>query len=117
MKKALSVFVFGVLMAGCAHEPIVDRHGKSEAKYQEDLAECRGYAGQVNTAGETAKHSAVGAAIGTAVGAAIGNSDTAARGLGAGAIAGGSKGFNKAEHRKQRVIYQCMENRGYQVLG
>ncbi len=105
------------LVSGCANEPIIDRHGVSEAQYQADLAECRGYAAQVDTAGETAKHGAIGAAIGTTVGAIIGNSGTAERGLGVGAVTGGSKGFSKAEQRKERVLYRCLKNRGYRVLG
>lgn len=117
MKKLVVAVVAGVWLVGCANDPIVDRHGVSEAQYQADLAECRNYAEQVNTAGETAKHGAVGAAIGTAVGAIIGDSSTAERGLGLGAVSGGTKGFGKAERRKERVLYRCMENRGYRVLG
>lgn len=117
MKRFISMMAAGLVLVGCAHEPIVDRRGVDEARYQADLAECRAYSEQVNTAGETAKHGAAGAAIGTAVGAIVGNSDTAGRGAGVGAVAGGSKGFTRAEQRKQRVMYRCMEKRGYHVLG
>lgn len=106
-----------VACAGCAHEPIVDLKGVSEAQYQADLSECRAYADQVDTTGETAKHGAIGAAVGATVGAVIGNSQTVERGVGVGAIAGGSKGFSKAEQRKERVMYRCLKNRGYRVLG
>ena len=117
MKNILLVGMVAMVCAGCAHEPIVDRKGVNEIQYQADLSECRTYAEQVNTAGETAKHGAIGAAVGATVGAVIGNSDTAGRGAGVGAIAGGGKGFSKAEQRKQRVVYQCLRNRGYRVLG
>ena len=116
MRAVLLVFGLGIV-AGCAHEPIVDRKGVNEAKYQADLSECRAYAAQVNTAGETAKHGAIGAAVGATIGAIIGNSSDAERGVGVGAVAGGSKSFTAAERRKQRVMYRCMKHRGYRVLG
>lgn len=113
------VFSFGVLLflTGCANDPIVDKRGVDESKYQADLAECRYYAGQVDTAGETAKAGAIGAAIGASIGAIIGDSRDVEQGVGIGAVAGGSKGFNKAEHRKEKVMYRCMKSRGYRVFG
>jgi outer membrane lipoprotein SlyB len=104
-------------IAGCANEPIVDRRGVDEYQYQDDLAECRSYASQVNTGAETAKKGAIGAAVGGVVGAAIGNSNDAEQGIGYGALIGGSKGFTEAERRKQKVLYRCMKGRGYRVLG
>ena len=116
---AVTVLTAGLLAlaAGCANEPIIDRRGVDEAKYRADLAECRAYAEEVNTAGETATSGAAGAAIGASIGAILGNSGDAAQGAGVGAVAGGSKGFSKAEHRKERVMYRCLEHRGYKVLG
>ena len=113
------IFSIGMVLfiVGCANDPIVDRRGVDEAKYQADLAECRSYANQVDTAGETAKAGAIGAAIGASIGAIIGDSQDAEQGVGVGAIAGGSKGFSKAEHRKEKVMYRCMKGRGYRVLG
>lgn len=117
MKAAVVTIGTLAILVGCANEPIVDRRGVDEHKYQADLAECRSYAGQVDTVGETAKGGAIGAAIGASIGAIIGDSHDAEQGLGIGAIAGGSKGFSKAEHRKEKVMYRCMKARGYQVLG
>jgi len=117
MNKAIHLFVFFIVMAGCASEPIVDRRGVDESKYQRDLADCRSYASQVDTAGETAKSGAIGAAVGVAVGAIVGNSHDAKRGAGIGAVAGGSRGFNKAEHRKEKIMFRCLQGRGYRVLG
>jgi len=117
LKKLTCVVVLIGLASGCANEPIVDRKGVNEARYQADLTECHSYANQVDTAGETAKHGAIGAAVGATVGAIIGNSSTVERGAGVGAVAGGTKGFTKAERRKQRVLYRCLEQRGYHVLG
>ena len=117
MKAGIFSVVVMVFLAGCASEPIVDRRGVDEVKYEADLAECRSYAGEVDTAGETAKHGAIGAAIGASIGAIIGDSHDAEQGVGIGAIAGGSKGFSKAEHRKEKVMYRCMKSRGYRVFG
>jgi len=47
----------------------------------------------------------------------LGNSDDAEQGAGIGAVAGGAKGFRKAEHRKEKILYRCMETRGYRVFG
>jgi outer membrane lipoprotein SlyB len=105
------------ILAGCANDPIVDKRGVSEAKYQKDLAECRSYAAQANTAGEVVEGAAIGAAVGAAVGAVVGNSDSAKRGAGAGAVTGGAQGGLRAEERKDRVLQRCLKGRGYRVLG
>ena len=34
-----------------------------------------------------------------------------------GAVIGGTKSFNKAESRKERVVNRCLSHRGYKVLG
>ena len=115
MKKLLAIAVLG--LGACAHEPIVDRKGVDEAAYQRDLAECRTYAAEVDTVGETVKGGAVGAVVGGTVGAILGNGHDAGRGAGIGSVAGGGKGLTRSERRKQRVIYRCMEGRGYRVLG
>lgn len=117
MNKAIHLLVFLMVIAGCASEPIVDRRGVDESKYQQDLAECRSYAAQVDTTGETAKSGAIGAAVGVTVGAIVGNSHDAKRGAGLGAVAGGSRGFSKSEHRKEKIMFRCLQGRGYRVLG
>jgi outer membrane lipoprotein SlyB len=115
MRKILPLAVLG--LGACAHEPIIDRKGVDENAYQRDLAECRAYAAEVDTVGETVKSGAVGAAVGGAVGAILGNGHDARRGVGVGTVAGGGKGLTESERRKQRVMYRCMEGRGYRVLG
>lgn len=117
MIKTVMFVSLPLLLMGCANEPIVDRRGVNEAQYQDDLAECRSYASQVDTAGETAKAGAIGVAVGASVGAILGDSHDAEKGAGVGAVAGGAKGFRKAEHRKEKVLHRCMESRGYTVFG
>lgn len=117
MIKAMMFISLPLLLISCANEPIVDRRGVDEVQYQDDLAECRSYSHQVDTAGETAKAGAIGVAIGASVGAILGDSHDAEQGAGVGAVAGGAKGFRKAKHRKEKVLYRCMKSRGYRVFG
>lgn len=117
MAPAFLLVLAGGLLASCANDPIIDKRGVSEAQYQRDLAECRTYAEQVNSGAEVAEGAAIGAAAGAVIGAVIGNSDSAQRGAGAGAVSGGLKGGVRAEDRKERVLFNCLRNRGYKVLG
>ncbi len=63
-----------VLLTACAgsYQPVVDMKGVSPDQYQRDLAECRGYADQVDAAGAGAKDTLLGAGLGAAAGAALG---------------------------------------------
>ena len=115
--SALSALLLLSLATGCAHEPIVDRRGVNEANYQRDLAECRAYAGEVDTMGETIKGGSIGAAVGGVFGAIWGDRHMAERAAGTGAVAGGGKGLQEAEQRKEKVMYRCLKGRGYKVLG
>ena len=115
MKRLLPLSI--LLLAGCAHDPIVDMQGVNQQQYRQDLYECRQYAQQVNTGQEVAKHAAVGAAVGGALGAIVGNHHTAREYGGIGAVTGSAKGARQAERRKQRVLYNCLRGRGYKVLG
>ncbi len=114
MKKLL---VGLLVLAGCANEPIVDTKGVNPAQYQQDLAECREYAARVDTGTAAATGAAVGAAVGGVLGAVIGDSDDAQRGAGVGAVSGGTNAALSAEERKRRVLYNCLRQRGYKVLG
>jgi outer membrane lipoprotein SlyB len=114
---------FGVLLmigliAGCtSHDVIIDTKGVNERQYQQDLAECQVYTGQINTVAEVAENGAVGAAVGGAIGAIVGNRRTAEKIAGVGAVTGSVKGGSRAEHRKQDVLRNCLRGRGYKVLG
>jgi outer membrane lipoprotein SlyB len=115
MKKMLLLFL--LVLAGCAHNPIVDMQGVNRRQYRQDLTECRQYAEQVNVAGETATHGAAGAAVGAALGAIVGDHRTAQKIGGVGAVTGATRGAKKARHRKERVMRNCLRGRGYKVLG
>jgi len=115
--KTLPLLAAVALAAGCASEPIVDRRGVDENAYQRDLAECRAYAQEVDTVGETLKSGAIGAAVGGVFGAIWGDGDVVERAAGTGAVAGGGQGLTEAERRKEKVMYRCLRGRGYKVLG
>ena len=118
MKSALVSIISIIFISGCANDPIVDKRGVDEQKYQEDLAECRSYAEQVNSAAEGAKHGATGAVVGGAVGAILDDRHTSAgEGAAVGAVLGTTRGISKGENRKERVLQNCLKGRGYRVLG
>lgn len=114
---ALAVLVAG----GCASDPIVDMKGVDGTKYQQDLAECRQYADQVDVASGAGTGALLGAGAGAAVGAVVG-AITGAPGTGAaigaagggtsGLFGGGASGYSK----KERVVRNCLRGRGYSVL-
>lgn len=117
MRQTVSCLLGALVLAGCANDPIIDMRGVDEQKYRQDLADCRGYASQVNVAESAAKEAAIGAAVGGLIGAAVGDSETAERIGGAAAVGGAAEGAESAEKRKQRVLHSCMKGRGYSVLG
>ena len=113
----IGLTVFAALLASaCADRPIIDTRGVNMAAYEQDLADCRAYAEQVNTGRKVLTGGAVGAVVGAAVGAAVGNSDTAKRSAGAGAAVGSAKGAGRAHREKETVVRNCLRNRGYAVL-
>ncbi len=110
-------------LAGCArpYQPIVDLKEVNLLAYEQDLAECRALAGQVDVGGETIGAGLVGAAIGAAIGAATG-AVVGAPGTGAafGAAAAGTTGLaSGAAHgvaTQEQVLRRCLDGRGYRVL-
>lgn len=115
-RQQLALFTLPLLLTACASQPIVDTKGVNMIQYQQDLAECETYAQQVQVAGKAATGAVAGAVVGAVVGAAVGNSGTAGRAAGAGAAVGASKGTGRGLHEKQRVVHNCLRNRGYSVL-
>ena len=117
MMKIFYLLVTAMLLTACSSQRIiVDQQGADMSMYNRHLAECRSYAEQVPTGTETAKGAVGGAVIGGALGAIVGNSRDASRGAGAGAVVGGVRGGGKAGHEKDRVVKNCLRNRGYKVL-
>jgi hypothetical protein len=114
-----SIFIFAVVLggiAGCANKPIIDTKGVNMAKYEQDLAECEAYADQVDITRKAAGGAVVGAAVGAVVGAAVGNHETAQKAAGALGTTGAAKGAGRGVAEKDRVVKNCLRNRGYAVL-
>ena len=116
MMKSVYLPAMLLLSACSSQRVIVDRHGTDMSNYDRDLAECRTYAEQVPTGQEVAKGTAGGAVIGGALGAILGDSRDAKRAAGAGALGGAVRGGSRADSEKDRVIKNCLRNRGYKVL-
>ena len=114
MKKLILLLVF---VTGCGEDPTVDTGGRSDTRYQKDLAECRAYADKETAGRKTGEHAAVGVAVGGVFGVVIGNSDSAQKVAGAGAMSGVMLGSAKAEERKEGILHRCLRDRGYKVLG
>ena len=104
------------LLAGCssAPGPIIDTKGVDMAKYRADLADCEGYAEQVQIETGVAKGAAGGAAVGAATGAILGKD--VGEYAGVGAVAGGAKSAVRGDREKSTVVKNCMRYRGYRVL-
>ncbi len=118
MNKILFAVLFvGVVVAtGCARraEVVIDPAGVDMGKYEHDLAECQQIAKQVNQ--KALGGAAGGAVVGGAVGGIIGDSDTAGKGAGVGAVTGAARGAAATNQERQKVVKNCMRNRGYKVL-
>ena len=115
-KRFLFAFVLVFLTACSSQRVIVDQRYSDMSNYSRDLAECQAYADQVPTGEEVAKGTLGGAVVGGAVGAIVGDSGTAKRGAGVGAVGGAVRGGSRSKSEKDRVIKNCLRNRGYKVL-
>lgn len=94
----------------------MDMKGVTLAAYEADLAECDEYAKEVEAGKQVAIGAAAGAAVGGLMGASIGNGDRAKRSAGAGATYGGARGGMRALNESNKVVRNCLRNRGYVVL-
>ncbi|MFY9287351.1 MAG: glycine zipper family protein [Alphaproteobacteria bacterium] len=114
-----------ILLSACAstsYNPVIDTKKVNMDKYQNDLAECRRLADQVDVAGDTATDTAIGAVAGAAggalLGAITGNAGTgAAIGAAAGGLGGAGTGAISSNQRQKNIINNCLKGRGYKVLG
>ena len=116
--KILLISVTSLLMAGCVADPIVDQRGVDPEQYALDMAECRGYANQVDTGKEVAKQAGMTGLVGGVLAGAFEHGRGVRgveEGVGAGATIGVARGAEKATNKKERVMNQCMRARGYIV--
>ena len=123
MKKLLFLPLFFILN-GCVSSQgglpsvriIIDQAGIDINAYNNDLFECRQYAGQINAGSDALSGAIAGAIVGALVGAAIDNGDTAKRTGGYGAIVGGVEAGGDAVQTQETVVKKCLTGRGYKVL-
>jgi hypothetical protein len=113
-----------LLLAACSSKPygyndgdlIVDMAGVDPVAYEQDLANCRGYADQVQKGQKVAKGAAGSAAAGGVIGGiASDSSKGAARGAGVGATLGVIKGLRRGNFEERKVLRSCMIKRGYTI--
>jgi outer membrane lipoprotein SlyB len=121
IKSATTTTIFAAtlfaitLVAGCASSgPVIDPAGIDMQQYEADVAECKEISEQVD---QKAGTSAVGGVIiGGLIGAVTGNSGSVQRGAGAGAVIGGAKGAGSTSQERDKVVKNCLRNRGYKIL-
>jgi hypothetical protein len=117
MKRIMyCITLFGIVVAaGCAgSKPIIDSAGIDMEQYNTDLAECEQISEQVEQ--KAVKGAAGGAIVGGLIGAITGSSTRAVTGAGVGAVIGGAKGTGATSKEKERVVKNCLRNRGYEIL-
>ncbi len=108
--------------AGADYRPVVDMRGHSEAQYDRDLGECQQTARTTRNNTKEAENAGIGAAAGGAGGAVLGAiGGNPLLGAGVGALAGlvGTGGYEEAttEKREEKIVKNCMRDRGYSILG
>jgi len=115
MRNYLGLIPALALLTACTttDEIIIDQQGVDMSRYQQDLAECRGYATEVQTGKKVAKGAASGAVVGGLIGAITGD---AGKSAGVGAVGGGAKGASQGEQEEVQVVKRCLRGRGYKVL-
>jgi hypothetical protein len=127
MTKKTNIFMWAALLllvAGCAttYTPVVDTKGLDQQKFQQDMAECRMLADQVNVTEDGVTDGLIGAGFGAAAGAALGAlSGNAGMGAATGSVVGafgaGGTGAVSAAQRQKTIMNNCLTGRGYKILG
>jgi hypothetical protein len=135
--KTLSAALTALLLLdGCVQQPlgptvqVMPAPGKPFDVFQQDQAECKGYADQQTAGGAQQANNqqvltgVVGTVLGAGLGAAVGGGRGAAIGAGAGAVGGTAVGSGPAQYaqmslqqRYDAAYSQCMYAHGDQVPG
>jgi hypothetical protein len=103
---------------GASYTPVVDMKGVDPSRYNQDLAECRAYASQVDASGNAVAGALIGGALMAALSGAAGNrSYWNQRYAATGAVAGGASAGASSLAHQRNIIGRCMVGRGYNVLG
>ncbi|MBL8709583.1 MAG: hypothetical protein JNL25_10340 [Rhodospirillaceae bacterium] len=112
---ALALSTLATTAAAQTYQPY-----QSGNNYQQDLAECQGYANQVSPVQDAAVGALGGAAVGAGLGALTGaafKGVSVGKGAAIGAIGGGvlglAGGAYTGHQNQQSVLNNCMRGRGY----
>lgn len=118
MKKFLLLPIIITLLAinGCARHAkiIIDPKGIDMGLYQSDLADCQHLADQVEP--KVAEGVVGGAVLGAIFGGIVGGHRTSIKTAKIGALSGGISAGGAEMHEREKVIKNCLRNRGYQIL-
>ena len=116
-KYLLSAFILAMLtLSGCARhaQVIIDPQGVDMREYHADLAECQHLADQVEE--KVAQGVVGGAVVGAIFGGIVGGHRTAGKTGALGAVAGGLGAGGEEHYQREKVLRNCLRNRGYQIL-
>lgn len=116
MKPLLFLLLVVTLSACASQKVIIDKQGVDMTKYEQDLAECRQYAEEVDTSSEAAKGALGGAVIGGTVGAILGGRRSAEKLGGVAAVTGAASSGSSASREKSQITKNCLRGRGYRIL-
>lgn len=104
---------------GAAHNPIID--GPQDARYQQDLSECRSYAEQRSYDNSDVQTQAlIGAGIGGLLGLANARSADEGdffTGAAIGALFSGGSEALETRGQRREILLNCLAGRGHRVLG
>lgn len=118
MNKYLFLALLATMLTlnGCARHSqiIIDPYGVDMGQYQQDLAECQQLSRQVHS--KVGEGIVGGAIVGAIAGKIIGGNRTAAKTAKLGALSGGLSAGGATMQERERVVKNCLRNRGYQVL-
>jgi len=117
MNKLIFLAIIAALtLNGCAQHAqiIIDPKGVDMNAYFADLTECQDLADQVES--KIAEGAVGGAVVGALFGAIIGGRRTAVTTGQLGALSGGLSAGGKEQYQREKVIRNCLHNRGYQIL-
>ena len=112
----MTIFLSGCANTAADYEPIVD--GPKDARFYDDLADCKNLAEQRKYLNDDTKSEALlGAGIGAVVGAIGGDTgDIVGGALAGGALSAGGRAWDTRDERKN-IVLECMSGRGHRVVG
>ncbi|MFK5913147.1 MAG: hypothetical protein QM484_02135 [Woeseiaceae bacterium] len=116
-KYLIPILILGMLtLNGCARHAqiIIDPKGVDMGLYHQDLADCQHLADQVES--KVGEGIVTGAVVGALFGSIFGTHRSTVRIAKFGALSGGLSAGGAEKYEREKVIKNCLLNRGYQIL-